>query len=50
MKGTPEEKIIATRFKRIARKAGKEALGGFKNILVDIVSETVKKILWPQNI
>ena len=46
VRDTPETTVAATRFKKIVAKAGKVAAEGFKDILVDIVSETAKKIIW----
>ena len=44
---TPQTTVAATRFKKLVAKAGKVAAEGFKDILLDIVSETAKKIIWP---
>ena len=43
----PRTEVALARFKRIIAKAGDEAKGGFKTILVDVVSEVVKKVLMP---
>jgi hypothetical protein len=42
----PRTIVAQTRFKRILSKTGPEIATGFKDILVDVVSETVKKSLW----
>jgi len=42
---TPETTVAATRFKRLVAKAGKVAADGFRDILVDVLSETAKKII-----
>ncbi len=47
VKDTPSTNVSATRFKKLVDKAGKEARGMFREILVDVVSETAKKLLWP---
>lgn len=47
VKDTPQTAVAATRFKRLMKKAGKGAADGFKNILADIISEAVKKVIWP---
>jgi hypothetical protein len=39
--------VSATKFKKILTKAGKNALEGAKEIVIDIISETAKKIIWP---
>lgn len=46
VKDTPMAQVAAGRFKRLAAKAGKEASGFFRDILVDVFSETVKKAIW----
>src|SRR5262245_59758433 len=40
VKDTPNTPVAATRFKKIVAKTGKEGLSAFRDILVDIVSET----------
>jgi hypothetical protein len=47
IKETPKTVVASVRFKKIMAKAGKSAADGFKNILVDIFSEAVRKSLWP---
>jgi len=47
IKETPETKLAVTRIKKILPKIGKKAENVFKDLLVDIASESVKKILWP---
>ena len=46
VRDTPQTTVAATRFKRLAAKAGKVAADGLKDILVDIASETAKKLIW----
>ena len=47
VRDTPQTTVAATRFKRLVAKAGKPAADAFKDILVDVLSETAKKIIWP---
>ncbi|MFC1861689.1 DUF2321 domain-containing protein [Chloroflexota bacterium] len=47
VRDTPQTTVAATRFKRLVTKAGKAAADGFRDILVDIASETAKKLIWP---
>ena len=35
------------RYKKLAAKAGKQVADGLKAILVDVLSEAIKKQLWP---
>lgn len=44
---TPRTSLAVVRFKKLAAKAGKTAAEGLKSILVDVLSETVKKQIWP---
>jgi len=44
---TPSTPLAASRFKKIADKIGKESLGALKTVVIDIFSETVKKLIWP---
>jgi hypothetical protein len=48
VKDGPRTTVATTRFKRIISKTGPEVAIGFKDILVDVVSETVKKAIWGQ--
>ncbi|CAM4059525.1 DUF2321 domain-containing protein [Bacillus albus] len=43
----PRTVVATTRFKKMTTKFGPGIATGFKDILVDLVSETVKKSLWP---
>jgi hypothetical protein len=43
---TPRTALAATRFKRLATKAGPAIAEGFRHILVDVVSESAKKMIW----
>ena len=42
---TPQTPVAATRFKKIAAKAGKIAAEQLRELVVDIASETAKKII-----
>jgi hypothetical protein len=44
---TPKTQLAATRFKKLISKAVSATGEGLKQILVDIVSESAKKMLWP---
>ena len=44
---TPRTQLGATRFKRTIAKLGQHSAIAVRDILVDIVSETAKKIIWP---
>lgn len=44
---TPQTSVSALRFKKLAAKAGVEAANALRNILIDIASETAKKLIWP---
>jgi len=43
----PQTQVVASRFKRIASNIGSESLKAFKDILVNVLSETAKKIIFP---
>lgn len=43
---TPRTKVAESRFKRIMSKAKKESVDAMRAILVDIISETIKKSLF----
>jgi hypothetical protein len=47
VRDTPRTAVAATRFKKLVSKAGAGAAGGFKDILVSVVVEAAKKIIWP---
>jgi hypothetical protein len=47
VRDTPRTAVAAIRFKKIAAKAGTTAAGGFKDILVSVITEAAKKIIWP---
>ena len=47
VKETPNASVAAGRFKRILKKAGHHASELFSKILADVVSETVKKVIFP---
>ena len=47
VRDTPHTAVAATRFKKLVAKAGPMAASGFKDLLVDVISETAKKMIWP---
>lgn len=48
VKNTPKATLAATKFNNIVSKLKKPIIDGFRDILVDILSETAKKMLWPK--
>jgi hypothetical protein len=44
---TPKTPVATARIKRIIGKAGPAFGNGLRDLLVDVVSETVKKSIWP---
>jgi len=44
---TPQTTLAVNRFKRLVTKAGKPAADAFRDILVDVSSEAIKKSIWP---
>jgi hypothetical protein len=48
IRDTPRTTLAATRFKELTTKAGTEAVKGFKSILVNIMPEMAKNIVWPE--
>lgn len=46
VRDTPKTTLATTRFKKFMLKAGKETAQAFRDILVDIASETAKKAIW----
>lgn len=47
IRDTPETAFAATKAKKLFAKAGKGVAESFKNILVDIITEAAKKLIWP---
>lgn len=43
---TPKTKVALAKFSAYAKKMGKEAASGIRDIIVDIASEAVKKSIW----
>jgi len=43
---SPKTPVAIVRFNKYAAKAGKAIAGGLRDLLVDIVSESVKKAIW----
>lgn len=44
---TPKTTVAVARFKKLMSKTGRQAAEGFKSVLIDVVTEVVKKQLWP---
>ncbi len=44
---SPKTIVAATKFKKIISKVGTQFRSAFRDILVDLVSETAKKMIWP---
>jgi len=47
VRDTPQTTVAALQFKKLAAKAGSIAASALRDILVDIVSEAAKKVIWP---
>jgi hypothetical protein len=47
IKDTPLANVAVLRFKKIMAKIGQDAASMFRDILVDVLSETARKALWP---
>ncbi len=46
VRDTPKTPVAEGRFKHLTKKAGAEAIGGIRTILIDLVSEAVKKSIF----
>jgi len=46
VKDTPNSQVAALRFKKLMKKAGKTSANTLKKVLVNILSESVKKLIW----
>lgn len=44
---SPRTQLGATRFNRFMKKASQQTTEAVRSIIIDIVSETAKKIIWP---
>jgi hypothetical protein len=47
VRDAPSAQVAAMRFKKLLPRTGKEIAEGVRSIVVDIVSEAAKKLLWP---
>jgi hypothetical protein len=47
VRDSPHTALAATRFKRLAARASVEGATGLKQILVSVVTEAAKRLLWP---
>jgi len=48
VRDTPNSPVAALRFKQLVTKAGSAALDGLKTILVQVITESAKRQIWPQ--
>jgi hypothetical protein len=48
VRDTPAATVAAVRFKSMVAKAGQSVADAFRDILVDVLSEAVKKTIWPE--
>lgn len=46
VKETPLTRVAETRFKRIMKRSGKEAVDAMRSVLTDVISETVRKTIF----
>ena len=46
VRDTPRTVVAEGRFKRLTKKAGSEAVGAIRSVLIDVVSEAVKKSIF----
>jgi hypothetical protein len=45
-KNTPKMQVSAYRFKETMKKVGSATASGVRDIVVDVLSETAKKVIW----
>jgi hypothetical protein len=45
VKDSPATEVAGRRFKKIVAKLGKESAGAIKSVIIDVLSETAKKVL-----
>ena len=45
---TPKTQVSALKFKEILSKTGEGVINAFRDLLIDVASETAKKIIWPK--
>lgn len=48
IRDTPKTQVAIVRFKKLLPKAGRGAAEAMRRLLIDVVSEAVKKSIWPQ--
>jgi hypothetical protein len=46
VRDSPKQVVAASRFKKTMQKIGRASADGFRNILVDVLSEAIKKSIW----
>jgi hypothetical protein len=44
---TPRTALAATRFKKVVARAGPVVAEGLKELLIGVVTESAKKMIWP---
>lgn len=47
MSENPRTKVAGLRIKKILARAGKETVDGARDLLVDLLAETAKRMIWP---
>jgi len=47
VRDTPNTAVTALRFKQLVAKAGRDATEGLKTILIEVLAESAKKLIWP---
>jgi hypothetical protein len=47
IRDTPNTPVAAVRFKQLVTKSGPLVMEGLKKILVDVIAESAKKMIWP---
>lgn len=47
VRDSPQTQVAATRLKRLLPKIGREGAATLRDLLVDIASETAKRMIWP---
>jgi hypothetical protein len=46
VRDVPMTRVAAGRFKRLAAKAGADAADTFREVLISVLSETARRIIW----
>jgi hypothetical protein len=48
VKDTPQTTVAAARLKGLLKRVGPQVADGFRTILIDVITEGAKKMIWPQ--